>query len=70
MASENQIFERFAAELAQIAALDRRYYSNSYPTALDRAAYAARQDQLEYTRSRFYAELRALRLNSSAVVDQ
>jgi hypothetical protein len=55
--TERQICERFEAELATIAAIDRRYYSNPSPTVIERADYAVRQLHLESARSRFYAEL-------------
>ena len=55
--TEDQIFKRFEAELAAIAVLDRRYYSNLSATVAERAEYAARQVQLESLRCRFYAEL-------------
>lgn len=61
METEDQICRRFEAELAAIAVLDRRYYLNPSPTLAERAEYAARQFQLENVRSRFYAELGALR---------
>ena len=65
METEDQICRRFEAELAAIAVLDRRYYSNLTPTAAERADYAARQVQIESTRSRFYAELGSFREYSS-----
>lgn len=65
METEDQICRRFEAELAAIAALDRRYYSNLAPTVAERADYAARQVQLEGTRSQFYAELSPFREYSS-----
>lgn len=61
MATEDEILERFEAELAGIATIDRRYYLNPSTTPLDRAAYAVRQAHLEEIRSRFYAELSALK---------
>lgn len=61
MESEDEIYKRYEAELAAIAALDRRYYVNPSPTAADRRAYAARQLLLQEARSRFYAELDAYR---------
>jgi transposase InsO family protein len=63
--TEDQICGRFEAELAAIAALDRRYYANASPSAAERADYAARQVQLESTRSRFYGELGSFREYSS-----
>lgn len=61
METEDQICRRYEAELAAIAALDRSYYSNPSPTVAERAHHAARQVQLENTRSRFYAELASFR---------
>jgi hypothetical protein len=61
MEAEDQICTRYEAELAKLAALDRRFYLTPSPTLADRAAYAARQAQLEDTRSRLYAELSDLR---------
>lgn len=63
METEDQICTRYGAELASIAALDRRYYLKPSPTSSDRREYAARQDQLADVRSRFYAELTACRLD-------
>jgi len=62
METEHQICEKFESEFAGIAALDRRYYLNPSTTVAERAAYAARQGQLESIRSRLYKELDALRL--------
>jgi hypothetical protein len=61
--TEDQICRRFETELAAIAVLDRRYYSNLSPSVAERAVYAARQLQLERTRSRFYAELESSHRN-------
>ena len=55
--TEDQIFRRFEAELAAVAVLDRRYYTNPSPTIAERADYAARQVRLERVRSRYYSEL-------------
>jgi hypothetical protein len=60
--SEFEICERYGAELASIAALDRCYYVTPCPTRLERAMYARRQVQLAEARVRFYAELAACRL--------
>lgn len=60
METEAQICRRYEAELASIAALDHHYYLNPCPTRSDRADYAARQDQLQSIRSRFYGELASL----------
>jgi hypothetical protein len=64
MENEGEICRRYEAELAAIAALDRRYYVNPSPSLADRAHYATRQSQLENTRSMLYAELNAFRQNS------
>ena len=64
METEEQICRRYEAALAEIAAVDRRYYVNPSPSLADRADYAARQTQLENTRSMLYAELIAFRQNS------
>jgi hypothetical protein len=61
METEDQLCYRYEKQLAAIAALDRLYYLNPSPTLAERAEYAARQYQLENVRSRYYAELRALR---------
>ena len=61
MNTENVICQRYEAELAAIAALDRCYYLAACPGRSERAAYAIRQAQLENTRTRFYAELTALK---------
>ncbi len=52
---------RFEAELAAIAALDRRYYVNPSPSLAERRAYAARKVELEEMRFRFYVEFAACR---------
>lgn len=57
METEAEICRRYEAELSAIAALDRCYYLAPCPTRSDRADYAARQNQLQGIRSRFYAEL-------------
>ncbi len=57
MECESEICRRYAAELAEIAALDRGYYLNEMPTPADRAGYVRRQAQLERVRLRFYGEL-------------
>ena len=63
METEEDICDRYEAELAAIAALDRHYYLELHPTSSDRQAYAARKNYLEHVRSRFYAELTAFRLD-------
>ena len=57
MSVEDQIWQIYETYLGAIAALDRRYYLNPSPTLADRAAYAARQTELENVRARLYAEL-------------
>lgn len=66
MATEEQLFERFEAELAAIASLDRRYYLNPSPTLADRCEYAKRQVRLEETRSRFYKQLEVFRKQAAS----
>jgi hypothetical protein len=61
METEYEICNRYEAEFAAIAALDRRYYLTRSASLEDRRQYAARQVQLEELRSRFYAELTALK---------
>jgi hypothetical protein len=61
METEHEICNRYEAEFAAIAALDRRYYMTPSASVEDRRQYAARQVQLEELRSRLYAELTALR---------
>ena len=61
MDTEEQICKRYEAELALIAALDSAYYRNVSPTRAERSDHYARQDYLEQIRSRFYAELVAIR---------
>ena len=56
MENEHQLCVRFEAELATIAALDRAYYLNPFPTLAERRNYAARKIQIEEVRSRFYRE--------------
>lgn len=61
METEHEICKRYEAELAAIAALDRRYYLKASLSTAERRDYAARQDRLEMMRSQFYAELARLR---------
>ena len=63
METESQLCARYEAELASIAAVDRRYYLSPCPTLAERQDYAARQLQLEEIRSCFYVDLNACRLN-------
>jgi hypothetical protein len=57
MSAEDQICQFYETYLSAIAVLDRRYYMNPSPTPVDRAAYAARQAELENLRARLYSEL-------------
>ena len=66
MATEEQLFERFEAELSAIASLDRRYYLTPSPTLADRCEYAKRQALLEETRSRFYKQLEVFRKHAAS----
>jgi hypothetical protein len=50
---------RHETDLAEIAALDRRFYLDPSPSLAERQAYAARKVRLEELRSRFYAEFAA-----------
>jgi hypothetical protein len=59
--TESAICMSYAAQLEAIAQLDRAYYLNPAPTALDRAKYYARQEVLEQARQRLYAALAAVR---------
>jgi len=61
METEDKLSARYEAELAAIAAIDRRYYLNPCPSRAEHSDYAARQDRLEESRSRLYAELASLR---------
>lgn len=61
MEIEDQICARYEAELASIAALDRRYYLKASPSLAERRDYAARKDRLEMMRSQFYAEFARVR---------
>ena len=61
METEDQLSARYQAELAAIAALDRRYYLTPSASIEERRAYAARQSQLEEMRTRFYAEIAVYR---------
>ena len=58
---EDRIRKSYARELAAIAVLDRAYYLNPCPSRADRSNYAARQEQAQAIRSKFYAELAAAR---------
>jgi|HubBroStandDraft_4_1064222.scaffolds.fasta_scaffold35089_2 hypothetical protein len=61
MDTETEISTCYAAELAEIAQLDRLYYQQAAASHADRADYYRRQDQLERVRARLYAELSAER---------
>lgn len=63
---EAEVYKRYEAEMAAIAALDQAYYVNTTPTPAERADYIKRQAQLEQVRSRFYAELRTVRHSETA----
>ena len=62
METEDQLYARYEAELALIAAVDRCYYLSPCPTLAERRNYAARQVQLEELRVRFYIDLNTCRL--------
>lgn len=49
--------QRYAAELDEIARLDRRFYLNNAPSRSERARYAQRQEHLNEIRNRFSPEL-------------
>jgi signal transduction histidine kinase len=49
--------QRYAAELDEIARLDRYFYLNSAPSRSERASYALRQEHLNEIRNRFSPEL-------------
>jgi signal transduction histidine kinase len=49
--------QRYAAELDEIARLDRRFYLNNAPSRSERASYALRQEHLNEIRNRFSPEL-------------
>ena len=55
--SEPVICKRYAAELKAIADLDREYYQNPSPNAVERVNYYKRQEDLERTRHRLHSEL-------------
>lgn len=55
------VFNRYAAKLAAIAALDRAYYANPSPSLIERAGYYQRQSVLGRIRLRLYAELDRVR---------
>lgn len=56
-ATEPAICRRYSARLEAIAALDREYYLNAYPSLAERAEYCRRQDELDCIRRRLYSEL-------------
>lgn len=58
MSTQDEISSRFETQLDAIATLDHAYYTNKAPTAEDRAAYFARQVELERVRACMYQELR------------
>lgn len=55
--SEDRLCERYEAKLSASAAIDPRSYLNPCPSRQERSEYAARQEQLQDLRLRFYAEL-------------
>jgi hypothetical protein len=59
MDTRDKIFNRYEHQLDAFAALDRAYYSNKAPSADDRAAYFARQEEIKVIRARIYQELGA-----------
>jgi hypothetical protein len=59
--TEAEIYIRYEAELAEIAALDSVYYLKAAASRADRANYYRRQDRLEQVRARLYAELSTVR---------
>ena len=61
MDNKLRLCERYEAKFAAIAAIDRRYYLNPCPNRQERSEYAARQEQLQDLRLRFYAELAFVR---------
>jgi hypothetical protein len=60
METKTDNIQRYAAELDEIARLDRRFYLNNTPSLSDRASYALRQEHLNEIRNRFSAELSLL----------
>ena len=59
-----EVFQAYVAELKTSQALDRAYWVNPNPTAVDRAAYYARQEHVAQLRLHFYAEFEAKRLGN------
>ena len=62
--SREDLFKSYDAELRASQALDRAYWVNPNPTAVDRAAYYARQECVAQLRLHFYAEFEAKRLGN------
>lgn len=61
METETKICAQCEAKLALIGALDRAYYFNPSPTAVERANYHKRQEIRERICAQFYAEVRRLK---------
>ncbi len=57
MEKEADDIQRYAAELDEIARLDRRFYLNSAPSRAERASYALRQEHLNKIRNLFSPQL-------------
>ena len=61
MNAEQRICKRYEMEMAAIAAADRRYYLNSFPSRAERCDYATRRALLEELRVRLYEDLMDIR---------
>jgi hypothetical protein len=59
--SDENLIRKYAAGLRQMEMLDRDYYANRRPSAVQRAAYERRKERAEEMRTRFYAALEANR---------
>lgn len=57
MNTRDATFSCYEHQLAAFAAMDQAYYSKKAPSADERAAYFARQEEIEAFRARMYQEL-------------
>ena len=68
--SDEDLFQRYDAQLKANQDLDYAYYVKPKPTTADRAAYYARQERVANLRLSFYVELEARRVGKMSVTAQ
>jgi hypothetical protein len=59
--SHENLIQKYAASIKQMALLDRDYYGKRNPSLAERAAYYRRKQRAEEMRTRFYAAIEASR---------